>query len=77
MLLPFGAVTAGDMFQKTMDKLFSGMPNSFIIANDILTAGFDEQGRDHDAALDNIPMICRSGKLTKKGVLSDAPAFHS
>ena len=45
--LPFGATVEGDMFQKNIDELFSSMPNLFGIADDILPAGFDEQGKDH------------------------------
>ena len=33
---------AGDMFQKKVDALYSGMPNVFGIADEILIAGFDE-----------------------------------
>ena len=39
---------AGDMFQKKIDELFNGMPNVFGIADDILIAGFDELGKDHN-----------------------------
>ena len=38
----------GDMFQKKTDGLYSGMPTVFSIADDILIAGFNEEGRDHD-----------------------------
>ena len=34
-----------DMFQKKIDRLFSGMSNIFGTTDDILIAGFDEQGR--------------------------------
>ena len=30
------------------------MPNDFSIADDILIAGFNEKGRDHDATLDEV-----------------------
>ena len=30
------------MFQKKIDKLFSGMPNVFNIVDDVVIAGFDE-----------------------------------
>ena len=36
-----------DMFQK-IDELFSGMPNVFGIADDMLIASFDEVGKNHD-----------------------------
>ena len=39
--LSFEAVLAGDMLQKKIDELFSGMSNLFGIADDILIAGFD------------------------------------
>ena len=46
------ATLAGNMFQKRIDELFRGMPNVFGIADDILIAGFNEQGRDHDAVVE-------------------------
>ena len=36
------------MFKKKIDKIFSGMQNVFGIADDSLTAGFDEQSKDHN-----------------------------
>ena len=53
------------MFQK--DELFTGMPNVFGIADDISIAGFNEQGRDHDAILDEVHRICmqQTWNLTK------------
>ena len=51
------------MFQKKLDGLLSGMPNVFTIADDILTAGFDELGRDHDVTLDKVLRICRQANL--------------
>ena len=42
------------MLQKKTDELFSDMPNIFSIADDILIAGFGEQGEDHNAMLDKV-----------------------
>ena len=39
---------AVDMFQKNVDEFFHGIANIFGIIDDILIAGFDELGRDHD-----------------------------
>ena len=39
--LPFQAALVGDMFQKKINELFSGIPNEFGITVDILIAGFD------------------------------------
>ena len=39
------------MFQKKIEELFIGMSNVFGIAHDILIAGFDDQGKDHDETL--------------------------
>ena len=44
--LPFRAAPAGNMFQKKIYKLFSDMPNVFSTADDMLNAGFHEQGKD-------------------------------
>ena len=41
-----------------IDKFFNGIPNAFGIAGDMLTAGFDELGRDCDAILDKVLGIC-------------------
>ena len=46
------------MFQKNIDKLCNGMSYVSSIADDILIAGFDELGRDHDATLDKVLRIC-------------------
>ena len=51
------------MFQKKIDELFSGMPNVFSIADDILIACFKEQGRHHYATLDKVLGICRQTNL--------------
>ena len=49
--LPFGAAPAGDMFQRTIDEIFKGLPNVFAIADDILVVGYDVDGEDHDDIL--------------------------
>ena len=43
----FRVASMGEMFQKKIDELFSGMPNVFTIADDIIIVGFDELGRDN------------------------------
>ena len=53
----------GDMFHKKTDEILSGMPSIFCIADDILIAGFDKQGKDHDATLDKILRLCRQVNL--------------
>ena len=55
--LPFGAAPVGNIFQKKIHNLFTGMPNAFIIAHDILIAGFDELGKDHNVTLDKCKRI--------------------
>ena len=51
------------MFWKKKDDLFSGMPNVFGIADDILIAEFDEHGRYHDETLEKVLQICRWSDL--------------
>ena len=46
------AALAGNMFQRKINRLFSDMSNVFGIADDIPIAGFDVDGRDHDASLE-------------------------
>ena len=50
------------MFQNKVDKLFSSMPNVFGIVDDILIAGFDEWGRDHDGTLEKLLQGMQAGK---------------
>ena len=57
--LPFKATPAGGMFLKITNNLFSGMPNVFIITDDILIADVDQQGKDHDETLDKLVQISR------------------
>ena len=60
--LPFRVASVGDTFQK-IEKLFSGMPDVLNIADDILIAGFDEQGNELDATLDMVLRVCRQATL--------------
>ena len=46
--LPFGAAPAGDMFQRKIDEIFKDMPNVFGIVDDILVAGYEADGTNHD-----------------------------
>ena len=47
------------MFQKRIGELFSGMPNVCEIADDFVTAGFDERGKDWDETLEKVLWVCR------------------
>ena len=51
------------MLQKKIDELFSGMPNVFGIAGEILIAGFNEQGKDHYEILDKVLWVCWQANL--------------
>ena len=59
----FGVASVGGMFQKKINKLFSGMPNVFSVADDILIAGINKQGKDHGETLDKVLRVCRKAKL--------------
>ena len=50
--LLFGAALTDDMFQKKIKGLFNDIPNVFGIADDILIAGFDADGRAHDVKIE-------------------------
>ena len=39
------------------------MSNVFGIADDILTSGFDEQGKDHNETLEKVLWVCRQVNL--------------
>ena len=42
------------MFQRKIDELFHKLLIIFGIANDILIAGFDNLGRDHNEKVDKV-----------------------
>ena len=63
MHLPFGAVTAGDMFQCKIDEIFNDMLNVFGIADDILVIGYNKDGADHDEAVYNVLKWCQDVNL--------------
>ena len=46
------------MFQKEVDELFSSMANAISTNDDILIAGLDECGKEHDEMLE-VLCICR------------------
>ena len=46
--LPFGAAPAGDMFQRKVGVIFKDLPNVLSIVDDILVAGYEADGKDHD-----------------------------
>ena len=64
------------MFHKEIDELFSSSSNVFGIADDILNAGFDEWGKDHDETFEEVLHICRQANLKlNKGKWLGVPAF--
>ena len=50
----------GDMFQRKLDELLSGIPNVFGTADEILIAGFD---KNHDETLQKALHIYRQTNL--------------
>ena len=50
--LPFGLVSAQDVFQKKVDQTFEGLPGVVAIADDIVVFGKTEA--EHDEHLDNV-----------------------
>ena len=61
--LLFGAVPAGDLFQQKVDEIFNDMPNVFGIADDILVAGYDDEGRDHNKTVWKVLQRCSEVNL--------------
>ena len=53
------------MFQKKIDDFFSGMPNVLGIADDILNADYDEQGKNQDEILDQVIYADRQTSFVK------------
>ena len=61
--IPFRVTLVSDMLQRKIDEMFHGLPNIFGIADDILIAGFDDPGRDHDERVDKVLEICMKANL--------------
>ena len=55
--LPFGVVSAVDMFQWKINEIFKDMTNVFDIPNDILIVGYDADRRGHDRTLKEVKLI--------------------
>ena len=68
---------AESMFQRKVDSLFSSMPNALSVADDILIAGSDRQGKNHDKTLDKALWISRqlNLKLNKGKSLFRCPSI--
>ena len=49
--LPFGLSVAQDVFQRKIDETFGDIPGCFGIADDLVIAGWQEDGKDHDETL--------------------------
>ena len=46
------------MFQEKIDQIFKELKNVSGIADDILIAGYDDDGTDHDKTVCRILLIC-------------------
>ena len=51
------------MFQRKMNEIFKDIPNVFGIADDILVAGYETDGKDHDEKLQRVLQRCRQVNL--------------
>ena len=51
------------MFQRKIDEIFKDMPNVFSIADDILVAGYEADGKDHDKTVWRVLQRCRQVNL--------------
>ena len=51
------------MFQRKIDEIFRDMPNVFGIADYILAAGYEADGRDHDETVQRVLHRYRQVKL--------------
>ena len=65
--LPFGLVSAGDIFQQKNNVIFKDLPNMFGTADDILIIANDADCRDHKRTLKKVKQIfCQENlKLNK------------
>ena len=64
--LPFGAAPTGEMFQRKIDEIFKDIPSVFGIVDDILVAGYEADGRDHDKTVQRVLQRCRQVNLKVK-----------
>ena len=46
-----GIISSQDVFQMKIDSTFGNIPGVFSIADDLVMAGYREDGTDHDATL--------------------------
>ena len=51
------------MFQREIDEIFKDLPKVFGIADDILVAEYDVDGKDHDDTLQRVLQMCRQVNL--------------
>ena len=61
--LPFGAASAGNMFQRKIDEIFNDMQNVFGLTDNILVAGYEGDGRDHDKTVQRVLQRCKQINL--------------
>ena len=62
--LPFGINCSGDLFQQKMDDVLEGLENVFNTADDIIVAGYQPDGSDHDQAVEDL--MKRAKEMTIK-----------
>jgi hypothetical protein len=58
--LPFGLNVAQDVFQRKIDETFGDIPGCFGIADDLVIAGWREDGTDHDETLHTVLQRARN-----------------
>ena len=51
------------MFQRKIDEILKDMPNVFGIVDDILVAGYEADGKDHDETVWRVLQRCRQVNL--------------
>ena len=61
--LSFGLSSAQDVFQERVDEIFGDVPGCTDIADDLIIAGWKEDGSDHDATIKNVLERARSSGL--------------
>ena len=51
------------MFQRKIDEIFKDLPNVFSIADGILVAGYEADGKDHDKTVLRVLQRCTQVNL--------------
>ena len=59
--MPFGAIVAGDVFQRKLDDCFGKLRQIIIIADDIIVGGYKPDHSNHDQVFTSLLQTAQKG----------------